>query len=112
MQASESGPLALPRDDVIGRAALSFDADTEPMAAPGVTRRPADVVQAQLFEKILRAEIAQLEQRADAMAYQWWSRRDRVGDRPPSDLVELRRRIGEVHGLLETLQSRFPRPRG
>jgi hypothetical protein len=112
MQASESGPLALPRDHVIGRAAFSFDADTEPMAAPGVTRRPADVVQARLFEQILKAEITQLEQRADAMAYRWWSRRDRVGDRPPAELVELRRRIGEVRGLLQTLEGRFPRARG
>jgi hypothetical protein len=112
MQASESGPLDLPRGDVIGRAAFSFDADTEPMAAPGATRRPADVVQARLFEQILRTEIAQLEQRADAMAYRWWARRDRAGDRPPAELVELRRRIGEVRRLLETLQGRFPRARG
>lgn len=109
MQASDSGQLALPRDDVIGRAAYSFDAQTEPMDAPGATRRPADVVQARLFEKLLRAEIAQLEQRADSMAYHWWARRDRADDRPPEDLVELRRRIGEARRLLETLEGRFPR---
>lgn len=96
--------MASPRDDLIGRMPLQFDADTEPMGAPGATRRQADVIQARLFDKMLRAEIAQLEQRADAIAYHWWARRDREQQRPPTELVELRR-------LLETLQGRFLRPR-
>ena len=119
MQSSDSGPVALPCGDVIGRAAFLFNADTEPMDAPGATWRPAlahpgskaEVAQARLFEGILRAEIARLEQRADSVAYHWWVRRDKNGDRPPEDLVELRRRIGEARRLLETLQGRFLRPR-
>ncbi len=119
MQSSDSGPVVLPRDDAIGRAAFLFDADTEPMDAPGATRRAAvthprnkaEVAQARLFEGILRGEIARLEQRADSMAYHWSVRRDKNDDRAPEDLVALRRRIGEARRLLETLQGRFLRPR-
>lgn len=107
--------MALPRDDVFRRAAELFDVDTEPLSAPGATRRPAlnrsDVAQARLFEQMLRAEIARLDQRADAIAYHWWVLRVRDDDPQPEELVELRLRINEARRLLETLQGRFLRRR-
>ncbi|MGH3957879.1 hypothetical protein [Mycobacterium sp.] len=124
MQSADSGPLALPRDDAIGHtgAALpSFDEITAPLNAPGGRRRPiegflahplnpAEVAQARLFEEILRAEIARLEQLATSMENRWLDRRDRDDGRRPQDLVDLRTRIDEARHLLDTLQGRFLRP--
>lgn len=115
MHPSDSGPLALPRDAVIQRAAGFFDVDTEPLSTAPASGRVAlnrsDVAQARMFEQMLRTEIAQLEQRADAIAYQWWVRRVRDTDPQPEELAEVRRRIDEARRLLETLQGRFLRPR-
>ena len=109
MHSADSGPLALPRDDVAQRAQAalpSFDEITAPLRRASAVGRPtedvlahplnpAEVAQARRFEQILRAEIAKLEQ----LAGRW-----------PADLVEVRGRIDEARRLLETLQGRFLRP--
>ena len=77
-----------------------------------VTATPAEVTQARLFEVILQAEVAELEQLACRLAGSL--------DRQPEldshevvarGLLPIYERIEEVHRLLAAMQRRFPRPR-
>jgi hypothetical protein len=72
---------------------------------------PAEVAQARLFEGILQAEVAELEQ----LAYRLAGSQDRQPEldsrEPTSDLLRIDEHIDEVHRLLQALHCRFPRPR-
>ncbi|MBS4730488.1 hypothetical protein MSM1_19890 [Mycobacterium sp. SM1] len=125
MQSADSGSHALPREDIIDRRRAGRPPDYK--NPPWGARRPdtqrnfsrgddvteplnaAEVAQAQLFEAVLRMEIAQLEQLARPLADRWMRlRRRRIGDdRPPAELVRLRAQIEEAYRLLATLRRRF-----
>jgi hypothetical protein len=72
---------------------------------------PAEVAQARLFEDILQAEVAELEQLARRFA----GSRDRQPEldshEVAGDLLQIYERIEEIHRLLHALYGRFPRPR-
>jgi hypothetical protein len=72
---------------------------------------PADAAQARLFEAILQAEIAQLQQVVAVLNSGCGD--DSFSDgRPPETLSELRVRIEDVHRLLQRLRDRFPNSPG
>jgi cobalamin biosynthesis Mg chelatase CobN len=107
--ADVSGSLALsrkPRDTsrTLSRTVIG----SQPLrAASGPPRRPAqpaEVAQARMFERLLRAERAELQDLAHRMAQQ--SELD--DSRPSGELRQLRTRIDEIDGLLRALQGRFP----
>ena len=112
-RAQPSGSLALsrrPRDaartrprTIIGSRAFS--------AASVLPRRPAqpaEIAQARLFERLLQAECAELQARAQRMAGAKDQRPEPDDSRPSGDLAQIRARVDEVHGLLRALQGRFP----
>ena len=109
---SPRGPVASPRGDAIDRdlAAVrspGYKNGPSRPKTPVVRRirsvstpdvavrpiRPAEVVQARLFEDILRAEIAEMMKL------------------PPGAREEQRNRIEEVDRLIKALRDRFPRGR-
>jgi hypothetical protein len=104
-----SGSLAWsrkPRD-----AARTFPRPTIGSPAFGVATvlprrpaQPAEVAQARVFERLLRAECAELHELARRIAQQ--SEPDDC--RPSGELTQLRARIDEVDGLLRALHGRFP----
>jgi hypothetical protein len=107
--ARASGSLALsrrPRDTtrtlpstVTGPPAFS--------AAHVVPRRPAppaEIAQARVFERLLQAECAELQELAHRTAQQ----PEPLDSRPSGELTQIRARIDEVRGLLRALQGRFP----
>jgi hypothetical protein len=68
---------------------------------PRQPAHPAEIAQARLFERLLQAECAELQELAHRMA----------GDKyqqPEPDDSRIRARIDEVQGLLRALQGRFP----
>jgi hypothetical protein len=73
---------------------------------------PAEIAQARLFEDILQAEVAELEQ----VAYRLAGSLDRLPEidshEVARDLLRTHQRMEEVHRLLHALHGRFPRPRG
>lgn len=122
VQSSDSGPVALPLDEVIRRSRHVWPPDHKALpplpetaqmpSADEVATHPliaAEVAQAKLFERALRAEISRLEPLAAAMANRSMNRQ-RMGDGRPEQLVELRAHVAELHRLLATLQSRFLYP--
>ncbi|MCV7225747.1 hypothetical protein [Mycolicibacterium komossense] len=70
----------------------------------------ADMAQAQLFSALLRDEIAELEDVAEAAERRWLQLRVRGtgNDQLPPELVRLGERVAEAHRLLNALQQRFP----
>jgi hypothetical protein len=112
-RARASGSLALsrrPRDTartlpraIIGSPTLR--------AASGLPRRPAqpaEIAQARVFERLLQAECAELQELAHRMAGDKYQQTEPDDSRPSGELTQLRARIDEVHGLLRALQGRFP----
>lgn len=101
-----SGSLALsPR---LGRASQKVaDPRTQRMAAAFDPAQSAEIAQARVFERLLRAERTELEELAHRIA--------RTTARPAEsdaelgdDLAQVRARLGEIRGLLRALQGRFP----
>lgn len=72
--------------------------------------QPAEIAQARVFEGLLQAECAELQELAHRMAGA--NAKDRLPEaddsRPSGELTQIRARIDEVHGLLQALQGRFP----
>jgi hypothetical protein len=94
----------LPRA-IIGSPAFS--------AASVLSRRPpqpAEIAQARVFERLLQAECAELQELAHRMAGDKYQQPERDDSGAPGELTQIRARIDEVHGLLQALQGRFPRP--
>jgi hypothetical protein len=107
--AEASGSLALsrkPRDTArtLSRTMIGSQAFSTASAVPRWPAQPAEVAQARLFERLLQAECAELQELAHRIAQQ--SEPDH--SRPSGELTQLRARIDEVNGLLRALHGRFP----
>jgi len=79
--------------------------------APPRSRPPhaGDIAQARLFDDILSAEIADLEQLAQSAEARWMRRCEGDGlVGRPDMLKSLHERIAEARRLLRTLRTRFP----
>jgi hypothetical protein len=70
--------------------------------------QPAEIAQARVFEGLLQAECAELQELVHRMAGAKYQRPDSDNSRPSGELTQIRARIDEVHGLLRALQERFP----
>lgn len=98
-----SGSLALsrrPRDTTrtLPRTISGSPAFSAASVLPRRPAQPAEIAQARVFERLLQAECAELQELAH-----------RMDDfRPSGELTQIRARIDEVHGLLRALQGRFP----
>jgi hypothetical protein len=68
-----------------------------------IPAQPAEIAQARVFERLLRAESAELRELAHRATGE---AADDSG--PYGDLAQIRARIDEVEGLLRALQGRFP----
>ena len=71
---------------------------------------PAEVAQARVFEGLLRAESAELQELAFRTAGAVDQQSDMDSSAPSWDLMQIRARIDEVQGLLQALRGRFPPP--
>lgn len=68
----------------------------------------AEIAQARVFERLLRAEGAELQELAHRIAAVLAQLPDSDSSQPPRELMHLRARIDEVQSLLQALQKRFP----
>jgi hypothetical protein len=85
--------------------------DRRTIGAASVVPRPvnpAEVAQARVFEGLLQAESAELQELACRMAGAQQS--DLNSSAPSWDLMQIRARIEEVQRLLQALRGRFPPP--
>ena len=72
--------------------------------------RPSERVQAQLFAKMLRREIATMKRKVTNAESAWQRRCESEGCvDPPERLVVVRERVDEVERMLKALSARFPR---
>ena len=72
---------------------------------------PAEVAQARVFERLLQAESAELQELAHRMAGAVDHQPSDLDSSAPSwDLMQIRARIDEVQHLLQALRGRFPPP--
>jgi hypothetical protein len=69
---------------------------------------PAEIAQARVFEGLLKAERAELQELAHRVAGAKYQPAEPDSSRAPGDLTQIRARIDEVHELLQALQERFP----
>jgi hypothetical protein len=111
--ADASGSLALsrrPRD--AARTHPRPIGGSPPFSAASVLPRrpaaPAEVAQARVFERLLHAEGAELQELADRIAGDAHQRPKPDKSRASEELAQIHARIDEVRGLLRTLQRRFP----
>jgi len=73
--------------------------------------QPAERLQAQLFAKMLRREIAAMKQKVTNAESEWQRRCESGGYvDPPERLAVVRERITEARSMLTALNARFPRP--
>ena len=109
--AKASGPLALslrPRN--AARMLPRTIKRSRALSAASVLPRPpqpAEIAQARVFERLLRAECAELQQLAHRMAGDKYQRPE-PDSRPSGELTQILARIDEVDGLLRALKGRFP----
>ena len=110
--AEASGPLALSRRSRNAARMLPRTTNaSRALSAASVLPRPpqpAEIAQARVFERLLRAECAELQQLAHRMAGDKYQQPEPDDSRPSGELTQIRARIDEVHGLLQALQRRFP----
>ena len=71
---------------------------------------PAEVAQARVFEGLLQAEAAELQELAYRMAGAVDQHSDLDSSAPSWDLMQIHARIDEVQRLLQALRGRFPPP--
>jgi hypothetical protein len=72
--------------------------------------QPPERVQAQLFAKMLRHEIAAMKRTVTDAESEWQNRCDSEGYvDPPERLAVVRERIAEARRMLTALNARFPR---
>ena len=107
--AESFGSLALsrrPRDAArrLPRTITGSPAFSATSALPRRPAQPAEIAQARVFERLLRAECAELQELAHRIAQQPGP----DDSRPSGELTQIRARVDEVHGLLRALQGRFP----
>ena len=80
-------------------------------AASALQRRPAqpaEIAQARVFERLLQAECAELQELAHRMAGDNYQQLGPDDPRSPGELAQIRARIDEIDGLLRALRGRFP----
>jgi len=111
--AEASGSLALSRRPRHAARTLPRTITGSPAfgAASVLPRRPAqpaEIAQARVFERLLQAECAELQELAHRMAGNQHQQPEPDDSRPSGDLAQIRARVDEVHGLLRALQGRFP----
>ena len=107
------GPVVSPRRDVTdrGRAALRSHDNGRGLPKPGTGLAarpiaPAEAAQARLFERILKAELLELQRREKLMARYGAQR----GAHNLEQSSELSVRISELIRLLDALHDRFSEP--
>jgi hypothetical protein len=72
--------------------------------------QPSERVQAQLFAKMLRREIAMMKRNVTNAESEWQRRCESEGYvDPPARLAVVRERITEARRMLNALNTRFPR---
>jgi hypothetical protein len=72
--------------------------------------QPSEQVQAQLFAKMLRREIAAMKRNVTNAESEWQRRCESEGYvDPPERLAVVRQRIAEAKSMLAALNARFPR---
>jgi hypothetical protein len=72
--------------------------------------QPSERVQAQLFAKMLRREIAAMKRKVTIAESAWQRRCESEGYvDPPERLAVVRERIAEARRMLKALNARFPR---
>ena len=111
--AKASGSLALsrrPRDAArrLPRTITGSPGFSATSALPRRPAQPAEIAQARVFERLLQAECAELQELAHRMAGDRHLQAEPDDSRPSGELTQIRARIDEVHGLLRALQGRFP----
>jgi len=111
--AKASGSLALsrrPRDTTRGlpKTISGSAASSASSVLPRRPAQPAEIAQARVFERLLQAECAELQELAHRMAGNQYQQPEPDDSRPSGELTQIRARIDEVHGLLRALQGRFP----
>lgn len=107
--AEASGSLALsrrPRNTTrtLPRTITGSPAFSAASVLPRRPVQPAEIAQARVFERLLQAECAELQELARRM----YQQAEPDDSRPSGELTQIRARIDEVHGLLRALQGRFP----
>ena len=112
--AKASGSLALsrrPRDTArtLPRTIIGSPAFSAASVLPRQPAQPAEIAQARVFERLLQAECAELQELALRMAGDKYQQPEPDDSRPSGELTQIRARIDEVHRLLRALQERFPR---
>jgi hypothetical protein len=111
--AEASGSLALsrrPRDTArtLPRTMIGSPAFSAASVLPRRPAQPAEMAQARVFERLLQAECAELQELARRMAGDKYQQPEPDDSRPSGELTQIRARIDEVDGLLRALQGRFP----
>jgi hypothetical protein len=111
--AKASGSLALsrrPRDSARTRPRTTIGSPAFSAASvlPRRPAQPAEIAQARVFERLLQAECAELQELAHRMAGRTYQQPEPDDSRPSRELTQIRARIDEVDGLLRALQGRFP----
>jgi hypothetical protein len=111
--AEASGSLALsrrPRDTAraLPRTTIGSPGFSAASVLPRRPAQPAEVAQARVFERLLQAECAELQELAHRIAVDKYQQPEPDDSRPSGALTQVRARIDEVHGLLRALQGRFP----
>ena len=111
--AEASGSLALSRRPrhaarTLPRTIIGSPAFGAASVLPRRPAQPAEIAQARVFERLLQAECAELQELAHRMAGDRYQQPGPDDSRPSGELTQIRARIDEVHGLLQALQGRFP----
>jgi hypothetical protein len=111
--AEASGSLALsrrPRDTTrtLPRTISGSPAFGAASVLPRRPVQPGEIAQARVFERLLQAECAELQELAHRMAGDRYQQAGPDDSRPSGELTQIRARIDEVHGLLRALNGRFP----
>jgi hypothetical protein len=111
--AEASGSLALsrrPRDTArtLPRSVIGSPAFSAASVLPRRPAQPAEVAQARVFERLLQAECAELQELAHRMAGDKHQQPEPDDSRPSGELRQIRARIDEINGLMRALQGRFP----
>jgi hypothetical protein len=111
--AKASGSLALSRRPrgtarTLPRTKVGSPAFSAASGLPCRPAQPAEIAQARVFERLLQAECAELQELARRMAGDKYQQPEPDDSRPSGGLTQIRARIDEVHGLLRALQGRFP----
>jgi hypothetical protein len=111
--AEASGSLALsrrPRDTARTRPRTTSGSPAFSTASvfPRRPAQPAEIAQARVFERLLQAECAELQELAHRMAGDKYQQAEPDDSRLSGELTQIRARIDEVDGLLRALKGRFP----